>query len=928
MMDLGSKWFKCDLHLHTTSSLCFKDKTVTAQKWVQECIDKGLDCVAITDHNTGSGIEAIKDEAKKHGLHVFPGVEITCDSSKVHLLVLFDLDTDYKEIEDFLIRCDIDREKFGKQDAFTLKTIFEVAEIAKENKAIVIPAHIDEYNGLGNIGYGQLQKFLDLENINAVQVVHKPFFEKKLDGVSDYLSNYYPLVKSKLRKIEDQTIKNWYRPVKLSLEKNMSILTFSDNPHEERNSQHGIWGIGTRYTWIKMDFSPSLEGLRQAFLMPKFRIINDFVAKENPNKEPKLSIKSLTLINTTLNNKDEEFVINFHHQLNTIIGGPGSGKSSLLKCIRGILQNTNELKQLNSILQDHEDFYRKTSSQKKGIFTDKSVVKLSLQKNGTDYEIIAKDIRTTDSQNISIYRVSDSLRELQPIETLSFFKTEHYSQKHIFEIAKEPNSLRERIDNAIENMNDKKTELEQLKSQFSSKSAEIRKFYSEIYHKKVLIAEINDIKNQIAVLDKSGVEKLLKTKESYENQLSYTKEFKKQIKEKQQAFSDFRKGLEIEETIDFNLFSEVDEKEIQKGISTVIDTFNNTKEKLIALEEELSKSHDFLDGYLKNSEWFKGYQSNLSDLDSQKEILKKEGVDDFTQFNKLAKQKAEKEHELREMLKVEKHLEKLKVEKTEIQDLYFKKASEISIIRKTFLGKVLKDKNVQIKVDKFRDKLSFEKQVRKIINRDVGFENDIKELIKECFKNGRIEDNLDEFREKVRKIRNEDRVDGVRKYLNNLFGKLDNNQVDKLQILVPEDEITISYKPKGGKKFLPLSNASAGQKTTAILTFLLSFGDYPLILDQPEDDLNGKLVYDLIVDRLQEAKSKRQMIIVTHNANIPVNADSELITCLSPISNKLKISLQGTIDIPEIKKEICDVMEGSVDAFDMRAKRYSVLKKK
>ena len=75
---------------------------------------------------------------------------------------------------------------------------------------------------------------------------------------------------------------------------------------------------------------------------------------------------------------------------------------------------------------------------------------------------------------------------------------------------------------------------------------------------------------------------------------------------------------------------------------------------------------------------------------------------------------------------------------------------------------------------------------------------------------------------------------------------------------MPEDEIEVEYKLDNSKHYKSLSTASAGQKTTAILTFILSYGESPLILDQPEDDLDNRLVYDLIVKRLTTAKEKRQ----------------------------------------------------------------------
>ena len=130
------------------------------------------------------------------------------------------------------------------------------------------------------------------------------------------------------------------------------------------------------------------------------------------------------------------------------------------------------------------------------------------------------------------------------------------------------------------------------------------------------------------------------------------------------------------------------------------------------------------------------------------------------------------------------------------------------------------------------------------------------------------------------------------------------------------------HRDEKAKKFIPLSNASAGQKTTTILTFLLAYGSQPLLLDQPEDDLDNRLVYDLIVARLKVAKSKRQIIVVTHNANIPVNGDSEYIVSMDSETNIIQVNQTGTMDDKSIRQEICDVMEGTKDAFEMRAKKY------
>ncbi len=214
-------------------------------------------------------------------------------------------------------------------------------------------------------------------------------------------------------------------------------------------------------------------------------------------------------------------------------------------------------------------------------------------------------------------------------------------------------------------------------------------------------------------------------------------------------------------------------------------------------------------------------------------------------------------------------------------------------------------------------------RLRKIIQRENRtYEDDIDCLTDLCFQ-GNVEQKIKNVRDVFLKIRRDEDISGiVSGNFVNLVKSLNDGQIDEVELFLPEDEIEIQYKPTPTSPFKSLSTASAGQKTTAILTFILPYGKVPLILDQPEDDLDNRLVYDLIVDRLRKAKEKRQIILVTHNANIPVNGDAEYIVSMDSDSKKIKILNEGTVEQAAIKKEICDVMEGSEQAFDMRAKRY------
>ncbi len=80
-------------------------------------------------------------------------------------------------------------------------------------------------------------------------------------------------------------------------------------------------------------------------------------------------------------------------------------------------------------------------------------------------------------------------------------------------------------------------------------------------------------------------------------------------------------------------------------------------------------------------------------------------------------------------------------------------------------------------------------------------------------------------------------------------------------------------------------------------------------MDQPEDDLDNHLIYDLIVTQLREIKRRRQVIVVTHNANIVVNGDAQLVLALFVSKGQTRIEESGPLQKREVRKTICDIME-------------------
>jgi ATPase subunit of ABC transporter with duplicated ATPase domains len=143
---------------------------------------------------------------------------------------------------------------------------------------------------------------------------------------------------------------------------------------------------------------------------------------------------------------------------------------------------------------------------------------------------------------------------------------------------------------------------------------------------------------------------------------------------------------------------------------------------------------------------------------------------------------------------------------------------------------------------------------------------------------------------------------------------------DELSCWFPEDEVNLEYRPKKGLKYQKIHAASAGQKTAAMLSFLLIHGDEPLLLDQPEDDLDNAIVSELVVEQLRKNKSHRQLLVVTHNANIVVNADADLVITME-FNGQIDSTSAGGLQETAVRKDICRVMEGGEEAFRQRYKR-------
>ncbi len=153
--------------------------------------------------------------------------------------------------------------------------------------------------------------------------------------------------------------------------------------------------------------------------------------------------------------------------------------------------------------------------------------------------------------------------------------------------------------------------------------------------------------------------------------------------------------------------------------------------------------------------------------------------------------------------------------------------------------------------------------------------------------------------------------------------------------LKPDDWLTLSLTPIKSEpwfeyqareqEYIPFRNASAGQQATALLKTLLNQPGPPLIIDQPEEDLDNPVMLE-IVERVWEAKQKRQLVFVSHNANLVVNGDAELVAWCdyrtAGDQSRGTIAGEGAIDVDNVRDAIKRIMEGGEAAFNLRKEKY------
>ena len=918
----GARWWKFDLHTHTPESADYGRgphqaalRQVAPRDWLLGYMRAGLDCVAVTDHNSGAWIDRLKEalqalEQEGHEdfrhLALFPGVEITANGG-VHVLAVLNVGCESADVATLLGAVGYEGKR-GASDSAAKCSAIEVVEAICEAGGVPILAHVDGPAGAWKLVGNSLTPLLDMEDLFALEVVD-PSHEK-------------PQV---------------YRDRKLS----WAEVIGSDSHHP--TSADGSHFPGSRYTWIKMA-SPSLEGLRLALLDGgDFSLRRSDSAKSfDPFAIPKNLIEAIEIEDARYMGRGTVARVAFSPWLNALVGGRGTGKSTVLHALRLAARRQSELNDLEERSGPRftfQEFDRVPKDRRdRGGLTEATAVRWLIKRDDVRYRVHWRQ----DAGGIVVeYRDDDHWAE-SPSQTVTprRFPLRLFSQGQIAELAGKNQALLRVVDDAAE-VAPQRRRLDEACAAFNALRARIRETDQRLRRADGLFVELQDVERKLKGFEDAGHQTLLTDYRRRERQRRVTEHQLESARAAAERVDAAAQTLELDDVPD-GVFSVADEDQKAAAVLArlavaVGSTAGNLRDEATRLRQAVAEQ----EGQLARSTWQSSADKAASDYQTLVGTLQAAGVTDLSEYDKLIQNRALLQDERKRLDSMREERDRLISESNEQRGIVLEARRAISVARTGFLSDALIHNDfVRIAIRAYgHEQKVVERSLRQQLDiMDDRFENDI---LSEDGKAGIVAELLNELpdeqkqrseeferRIKLLKSRIESACAGdgdfhgkFNKYFEREFNRKP-ELLDKMLTWFPEDDLVVKYSPRGdGKGFRSISQASAGQRSAAMLAFLLAHGDEPLVLDQPEDDMDNHLIYDLVVRQMRKNKLRRQIIVVTHNPNIVVNGDAEMVHALRFTGGQCVVGKSGSLQDAEIREEVCQIMEGGREAFSRRYRR-------
>lgn len=984
-MEPGARWLRCDLHVHTpfdgekkfgedvraaVEALRKSDTTrlaEMAERFVEACRaaagGEGVDLVALTDHNSIEGYKQLRPffdsiaqraDPSLRMPAILPGVELSVGGERpLHFLVIFASDTDPQQIERLIAHV------FGARDPFDAKrgtpraTGESVSEFLAKLYAfcrppsgdrslefVVIPAHADGSSGVaketgGPVGgvannvwddmRGHLRELtVSRRDWNGFQT-RRPFQELP-SALKDLLLRWAAARRGEEWDQLTQSQKEAYRQ-----QRHWALLECSD-PHRYE-------AIGGRFSWLKMEM-PDVEGIRLALLDPESRLRR---MADGPPRRDYPRIEGIVVEETDFFEKIE---VPFNSCLTAMIGGRGSGKSTLVEYLRLALDRgrprdfpgdgSSELRERFEKLVREKP--TRDHGRSEGTLLPDHRISVDVVVSGRRYRIVR------EAGGTSVIRDPDTdTAEPMPLDVRSLIAPRILSQRQISRIARDPAAQRSELDALLDGDDIRRFESERagLLERLQSLQATRRRLRERELTLPARRTDLQRVRDQIDFLEGSGGRQILSRFDAYEREKRWLGEASRTVEE---AAIDLDDAAGRVEALPARLGpppqggpNEAWLRELSERAShTATETGRSVRERAATLREEGTRI-----GEERTAHWQPGYDTIREHYEQLREELATRGVD-FAQHEKLLQQRAGLEREVAELERIDSELERTERDITEARLDLVRLHEWRAELRGKQAGTLEEaDADVRMTVLGFRDRQDFESRREDWFSGAGLQERDWSTLVDHVFEpSGSVPDRIARLVDALRSDLAAVATDGGRVRASNATAELvasrggqltghfqrvlergDRVRLDDIERFLPDDEVETTVRGADGS-FKPITTGSVGEKSTAILSLLLSAGNQPLVVDQPEDDLDNRYVYEVVVKLLRRRKFSRQIVIATHNANIPVNGDAELIVALGAQKQLGRVQALGSIDRPEVKEDVSVIMEGSAEAFRLRQERY------
>ena len=819
---------------------------------LKKCQDNNIQVVGLANHGNVDSSESLRKLLSDNGITVFPGFEIM-SAEKIHMVCLFPEDRTVSQLNRYLGAMGLESAETGNETSTC--TCLGIAQKVFENDGFWYAAHITSDNGI--LKLGKLNTVWQSDLLVAAQI---PNSREHVD----------PRFKNILNNSDPQ-----YKRTKLPALINASDIDKPDDLDKESAT-----------CLIKMS-SPSFKNFVTAFKDPESRIrLNSEVDNSYQSALKRMSVYGGYL---------DGLQIDFSDNLVTIIGGRGTGKSTIISFIRYALDLPPKEKARKKEFDDMIDHNLGSTSR----------IELIVESNaqlGKEYTIIRRyktDPVIQDSDgNVSSLKVSDILPKIEIYgqnEIADSVRNDELVNSIVMRLLSINPEINQRLNNAYKALNDNSLEISGVENELDNDEASS--------------SDLPMLKERLSYYKKAGIDEKLSIIKQFISEEVIFDQYERNIHKLTRAFP--LMNLEIEgdnEIAELHSLS----SEYNKRVELIQKEYGELNKWLESEFAIIRKKWEVKKG-AKDDE----IRSSLAEIHGIKD---KSSTEIVTEYSRLVKQVNQAEP-------IQKRIES---NNEKIKKLNTIRSTLIETCRKCWDDYII---DVQGKVKRIN-----KKKLNGFVRLSVKYRQQKDELLDKLKTISGIGDRAiagiaayddfdtftfaDDIRKGVDCIK--EKYSLTQLTAEKIIAGLKPKDIRKIEGYIFPDQFSIELSVNG--QYKQMKNLSKGQQCTAILHIIMLENRDPLIIDQPEDNLDNSFIAEDLIATIRENKIKRQYIFATHNANIPVFGDAELIVTMEENDGTGVISRGGigSIDAPTVKDRVVRILEGGEKAFKMREEKYGL----